>query len=69
MSEIKYFLERKRDGPVGWLLGGGDARGHLINFIFLISNNIKIDGRRQPNIFRRGAVVGRARPHGVARSA
>ena len=26
MSEIKHFLERKRDGSVGWLLGREGAR-------------------------------------------
>ena len=26
MSEIKHFLERKKDGPVGWLLGREGAR-------------------------------------------
>ena len=26
MSEIKHFLERKRVGPVGWLLGRGGKR-------------------------------------------
>ena len=64
MSEIKYFLERKRDGPRG-LVAGRRGRASvtccLINFIFLTSNNIKVDEPRQPNFFRRGkAAPGRA---------
>ena len=72
MSEIKYFLERKRDGPRGLVAGRwgrASVTGRLINFVFLTSNNIKVYEPRQPNFFRRGTVVGRAKPRGVARSA
>ena len=61
MSEIKYFLEKKRDRPRGLVAGRrgrASVTGRLINFIFLTSNNIKVYGPRQPNFSRRG--TGRA---------
>ena len=63
MSEIKYFLEKKRDRPRGLIAGRrgrASVTGRLINFIFLTSNNIKVDRPRQSNFFRRGTVTGRA---------
>ena len=56
MSEIKYFLERKRDGPRELV---AEPRGHAIDswrdlssnklYFFLTPNNIKVDGPRQSN--------------------
>ena len=67
MSEIKYFLEKKRDRPRGLVAGRrgrGSVTGCLINFIFLTLNNLKVDGPRPPNFFRRGTVACRARSRG-----
>ena len=66
-----FFREKKRWAPwAGCLEVGARELDRSSNkFYFLISNNIKLDGPRQPNFFRRGTVVGRAKLRGVARSA